>query len=244
MLRIRHPYATWCSLSLVLPVSEISRFGPLGPHENIWEPGCPPKCIGDGSKEIAQGCPVHPSLPPFRKIGERMGTHSDPPSTILCSPSSAHDLPGIRIKNQRQTATWTGEVEGAENRAGFGVEGLVANLSQAPIVFNEAKDRGHVLQTVVDEIPPRKRREHEKRQARAIAATVLIGSGSALPQSSGPSRASLAGSLDWLTMGGMTWSYQPSESSQVRRMAICGHCGSLLQLVDGIDQERLLSQGT
>ena len=35
----------------------------------------------------------------------------------------------------------------------------------------------------------------------------------AVPQWPGPVRASFAGSFDWLTIGGITWSYQPSESS-------------------------------
>src|SRR5579864_9480288 len=51
--------------------------------------------------------------------------------------------------------------------------------------------------------------------------------GAAVPQSPvGPRRASVAGSLDCMVMGPITWSYHPSESSYAMMTAVLLHEGS------------------
>jgi hypothetical protein len=45
--------------------------------------------------------------------------------------------------------------------------------------------------------------------------------------------------FDWLTIGGITWSYQPSESSAAMMTAMCA-IRAAAEAVQRVDNERLL----
>src|SRR5437016_4063660 len=98
----------------------------------------------------------------------------EPRSSI--SPSLAGcDQASYRIKEKLRSYPAAGEVEQTVQRSRFLVGGTVANPSQAPVILDEAKDRGLVGDLMVHVVLPRKRGDHEQRESRTVTATPLGG---------------------------------------------------------------------
>src|SRR5437879_2977666 len=92
------------------------------------------------------------------------------------SPSLAGcDQASYRIKEKPRSYPAAGEVEQTVQRSRFLVGGTVANPSQAPVILDEAKDRGLVGDLMVHVVLPRKRGDHEQRESRTVTATPLGG---------------------------------------------------------------------
>src|SRR5256714_7302346 len=89
----------------------------------------------------------------------------------LCVVGVVETLARRRI--EQQTMTTSGavlEVEHVEQAAGALVERLIADSSQAPVVFDEPDHRGLVGERVVDEVALRVGRNRQQRHARTVAA--------------------------------------------------------------------------
>ena len=133
------------------------------------------------------------------------------------------------------------EVEHAVDRAGDGVERAVADpLAAKPVVLDEADDRALIGDRVIDVVRLRPRRDHQQRQPRTVAAAPLrvrdaVGSRQRRRRpvvrtdrrrSSDRRLVSASSALvEWLTIGPIWWSYQPSESSYAMTTAVSHHSG-------------------
>jgi hypothetical protein len=73
-----------------------------------------------------------------------------------CHGLRSRPFTGIRIKNQDPVGaalhTSRAEVEQIQKGPGNRIEGMVADLSQLPVVFNEASDRSLIGNRVSDEL--------------------------------------------------------------------------------------------
>jgi hypothetical protein len=66
------------------------------------------------------------------------------------------------------------EIEHPQDRPGRGVEGLVADPPQSPVIFDEAEDRCYVIDAVIDVVALRQRRNHKERQPLPVASAVQV----------------------------------------------------------------------
>src|SRR5580658_6304573 len=85
----------------------------------------------------------------------------------------SQDYTGRWIQDQPRGLVAAVEVEQAVERAGFYVAGVVADPAEVPIVLDEAEDGGLVGRAVINVILLRVGRDHEQREARAVAAAAL-----------------------------------------------------------------------
>src|SRR5207247_3662415 len=82
---------------------------------------------------------------------------------------AADRLAGGRVEVELAAAVGPAEGEQVVQAAGDGVEGA-ADLRQVPVLLDEGQDRALVRQGVVDEVVLREGRDHQQREAGAVAA--------------------------------------------------------------------------
>src|SRR5260370_32404233 len=84
------------------------------------------------------------------------------------------DCACLWVQNQSLTFRPAIEIEQTVQGAGDGVRGTIADAPQAPVVLDEAKDRGLVGHGVVHIIALRPGRNHQQRLPRTVAAAPIL----------------------------------------------------------------------
>src|SRR5262249_4482639 len=97
-------------------------------------------------------------------------------------------LAGGRVEEELVTGPVVVEVEHVVERAGDGIERLIAGPAERPVVLDEAEDRRLICDRMVDEVRLRKRGDHEQWLARPVAAAIEIRPGRRRPAQAGPTQ--------------------------------------------------------
>src|SRR5205807_3360152 len=86
-------------------------------------------------------------------------------------------LAGARVEDHPGAAAAPVEVEEVGQAPRFGVERLVADPTEPPVVLREPQDRGLVGDGVIDEVALGPGRDGQERLTRTVATPVLVGAG-------------------------------------------------------------------
>src|SRR3954453_16023290 len=96
------------------------------------------------------------------------------PKSVGAGLLAAGDLARLRVERDPLRPAAVREVEHAVERSGQLVHRVVADPPEAPVVLDEAKDRGLVGQGMVDEVRPRVRGDAEQREPGPVTAAARV----------------------------------------------------------------------